>query len=285
MAKKRSRSQPQKARERKPAAVTAQPIADEPPPPPPVTQTVRKTAVLCPQCGTAAVTANGHRGGVNYYVCDVCTDPESLRPLTFKVRVDRRLSATLPDGAWRERTVWIIGGGRSSWSFDPSLVRRSSDRVIAINDAWTVCRDRALVALQFSGDQAFWKAHRRDTLFRQSVGLCAALDHGKVPGFALTVPTHDEPGHWARTFEDGVRWGQNSGVSALNLADVLGAETVKLVGFDLDGCTRDGEHHSELEDMHRLFLDRFAEIAPKVRARVLVHGSLRSPLRRFWGDA
>lgn len=246
----------------------------------PPLQTVRRDAVTCPYCHTSNVKSDGNHGGMGYYLCLQCAEPETCSRRRFQVRIDRTLASAMPEGTWRGRRCVIFGGGASAHRFDWSRLK-ARDVTIAINDAWMHFREHALSpTLSFSGDQAFWKERRSDVEYKRAVGLRVALEHGKIPDDVLTVPTRDDRKHWARRFEDGVRWGKNSGVAAINLAEVLGADEVYLVGFDLDGRNRDGVELPGLREFHDGFRDTFEEVADLISC-VVHNTNPASTLRCF----
>lgn len=243
---------------------------------------VKKQVVLCPYCGFDRVRADGKHSGRAYYECLDCKTDEK-RPRRFSFPFDRDLRTTLPEGAWSDRRVFLFGGGGSVQQFDFSELK-PGDRTIAINSAWKSFYGHGITPnLQFSGDQMFWKTVREDLLFRRAVGLVAALDQGRTLDRGFLIQTSDRRGHWARKFKDGIRWGKNSGVAAMNLAEVLGAREIHLVGFDLDGTNREGLVFDGVQNMHDGFLATFKEIAPKVQCKVIVHNP-NSPLNKIkWG--
>lgn len=245
-----------------------EPEADERPTPPLAVQTVRRDRVTCPHCHTANVRSDGRHRGTGYYICMVCAEPDSCSRRRFQVRIDRRLSSLMPEGSWSGLRCWIFGGGSSGHRFRWDAIK-ARDRTIAINDAWMLFREQGRApTLAFSGDQMFWKTRGGDVEYKAATGHRVALAHGKIPDDVLTVPTRDDAGHWAEEFDAGIRWGKNSGVAALNLADVLGADEVYLVGFDLDGRNRDGVALEGLDEMHEGFRQTFEAIAGDVRADV-----------------
>lgn len=243
-----------------------------------MTQTVIKQLILCPYCGFSHVLADGKHGDRAYYLCRDCDR-------RFSIPFDRDIISTLPEGVWSGRRVFIFGGGASIQTFDFKQLNRE-DRTIAINTAWKSFYNNNLKPnLQFSGDQAFWKSVSNDLLFRKVSGIVAALDHNKTLDVGLLIRTKEENGYWGSDFREGIRWGQNSGVAALNLAEVLGAEEVHLVGFDLDGTNREGLVFEGVKEMHALFLERFREVAPYVKCKVIIHNS-KSPLNKIkWGKS
>lgn len=82
---------------------------------------------------------------------------------------------------------------------------------------------------------------------------------------------------WGQSLTEGVGCGGNSGFAALNLADILGAETVYLLGFDMRGENgrtanfHDGYAEKPASDaVYYRFLEAFRWAASQVRAKVVV---------------
>lgn len=156
---------------------------------------------------------------------------------------------TLSDGMWSGQSCLIVGGGPSLRALQAADWWRLEDRFparIAVNRAAEFFKPSLWVGV----DSVYWRKKVSDNLHRiaRSVGLPRVwVDHGeKHPGedkVDLVLPCAAPPGtpnrHWAhawgRSLAEGVGAGGNSGFAALNLADVLGAETVYLLGFDMRG--------------------------------------------------
>lgn len=142
-----------------------------------------------------------------------------------------------PTQEWKGRTVFIIGGGPSLRTFD--FARLFGHPTIGCNAAFKLGAD--ICNICFFSD-APWFQRYYDELAR----------------FKGRVVTHceelraDEP--WLLKMErrveglhhDGLGFGCNSGCSAINLALLLGAKKVVLLGFD---C-KPGEDHSSKPNWH-----------------------------------
>lgn len=194
------------------------------------------------------------------------------------------MGSELVDGMWDGRTCIIVGGGPSLRGFDWDRVARAQADfvrylwgpcVIAINRA----RESVLAPdLWLAADAQFWRTRPRDgygctrvwvdhELLGQAqvdVGLrCAAPDGTPNRHWALA---------WGRSLEEGVGIGGNSGFAALNLADILGASAVYLLGFDMQG----GNFHDgygtpgPTENTFRLWIEAFRWAATQVRSKVVV---------------
>lgn len=169
--------------------------------------------------------------------------------------------------------VFLVGGGPSLRGFDfAALARRAH---IAINKAFLSCPRADAV---YWGDGKFWNEHR-DRL----------LDQRLVSGvrFALRDDVYRAvyPPHQVETMANGgmtglstrwpvIRHGNNSGYAAINLATLLGARRLCLLGYDMR-LGPEGEDH---------WHDGYAE---KIRAHTLEchmlphFASLVEPLRQI----
>lgn len=138
----------------------------------------------------------------------------------------------LADGMWQGREVYLVGSGPSAagWRAPPG------ELVVAAGRAGLVLDPPP--SLWVSLDSVFWR--KVGTVARPG---CARvwIDTGDLrPEVEVVLPcaaprSAGTPGNvlaWGRSLAEGVGGGGNSGYSALNLADVLGASRVYLVGFD-----------------------------------------------------
>jgi hypothetical protein len=148
------------------------------------------------------------------------------------------LADRLPDGAWCGRRCFLIGGGPSLKGFD--FLRLRGERVIAINKAFL---DVPFADIMFGMDHPLiddLTSGRLGEPYRQAfeafAGLKLWLDiSGYVyPPGIYSLPSAGEIG-WTRSLEQGLYHGQNSGYAALNLALILGANPIYLLGYD---CAR-----------------------------------------------
>jgi len=150
-----------------------------------------------------------------------------------------------PDGAWRDHRCFIIGGGPSLKGFDFGRLR--GEKVIAINKAffdvpWADIMfsiDRAFLDLIISGK--FGENYRQAFESFGGVKLWLDIFKSSYPPGIYFVPSAGKIG-WTRSLREGLFHGQNSGYGALNLALVLGANPIYLLGYD---CSRGpgGETH------------------------------------------
>lgn len=143
----------------------------------------------------------------------------------------------IANGAWAGRRCFIIGGGPSAQGFDFSLVR--DELTIGINMAFVhnptinLIYDLRLMR-KLTGDPA-WQSYAGGKYWLNSE---APNDRGRFPGvIELYESVHKflrQP-VWSGSLADGLFRGNNAGVAALNLADILGANPICLIGYDFKG--------------------------------------------------
>jgi hypothetical protein len=149
----------------------------------------------------------------------------------------------LKENAWKDQPCYIIGGGASLRGFDFSLLKSKRNK-IAINRAWKDVYD---ADIWFSEDHRvvvdLWG---KDPLFQAFKGT--KVLHALAKGFKEEVLEVDptlcvierkrQDKYWSRSFRDGLSMSSCSGVGAINIAWLLGADPIYLLGFD---CRSDGQ--------------------------------------------
>ena len=143
------------------------------------------------------------------------------------------------EALWPGATVVCIGGGPSLTKADVEFVRGKA-RVIAVNDAYKLA---PWADVLYGCDGKWWNWHKGVPSF---IGLkyCMTYDKNiKWPGVARL--RNDGPRELCLQ-RDGLRNGRNSGYQAINLAVLLGATRIILLGYDMKPAGRKnhwfGEH-------------------------------------------
>lgn len=168
---------------------------------------------------------------------------ENKASLKRVVNPHNPFSAVMPDGAWRDEPCFIIGGGPSLRDFDFERLR-GRGRVIAINRAfeyvpwadvlffmdnkfYKLCHDgpRYEAWLKFGGHKVFL-----DLMGRKYDDCYHVRSLGRV-GLSKSIA-------------QGLYHGNNSGVGALNLALVLKARPIYLMGYDMRHIGGHSHFHS-----------------------------------------
>jgi len=141
-----------------------------------------------------------------------------------------------PDKKWQDQDVFIIGGGTSLEGFDWNLLK--DKRTIGCNDAYMLGEE--VCKLCVFGDSRWFDAHK------DKVGLYKGVLFTNAKRYRNTnikMPS----GKWLWTTPrisqglgvDRLAWNRNTGAVAVNLALILGAKRVILLGFDMH-LSKDG---------------------------------------------
>lgn len=207
----------------------------------------------------------------------------------------KRLADELEDGAWAGKACLVLGGGLSLLpSLARYLFRARGFRAIAVNRSYRLLAGlHADQPLVFSMDAGFWKKAdcEFDGVRWRVAGAGCPLVHLRVFNQKMpSGPTHyvDAIGDdhrapaWGTSLATGIGSGWHSGFGAVNLADVLGADPIYLLGFDYSGgWWHEGyEHGPRPDDVQARFVQAFEAVRDQVRARV-VNCNPESLLRCF----
>ena len=172
---------------------------------------------------------------------------------------------SLSDGDWSGQRCFVVGGGPSLRGFD--WRKLGGENVIAVNRAY----EKVPHAVVCSMDPTFWRLHGPnlmsewiDRVHARVVGkdmppprphVHVRVGDEKLPDVAyagafltvfpccadLSQPNPHLSAVWGESLESGLGCGGNSGFTAVNLADVLGASPIYLLGFDMKGSEEGGQ--------------------------------------------
>lgn len=148
------------------------------------------------------------------------------------VRQLRPLAGVLQDQAWAGERCFILGGGPSLRGFD--FAQLAGEKVIGINRAFQFWPE---AQINFAMDVDFHGWVRRSHLaaaWAEFKGLKVWLDMVGYPFSEeiLTVNSLGEQGI-PTSLVDGIYHGANSGYGAIQLALLLGAAPIYLLGYDM----------------------------------------------------
>lgn len=140
---------------------------------------------------------------------------------------------------WSEEDVYLIGGGASIRGFD--FTRLKGLNTIGCNQAFFLGADICNICT--FGDFRFWSAFPDDL--------------GNYGGWVVTNYTAMNPPKWLkfyRRINDGLSvpgsgelaWNGNTGALSVNLALMLGASRVFLLGYDMDMKPEETHWHDRL---------------------------------------
>lgn len=128
---------------------------------------------------------------------------------------------------WKDETVYIVGGGTSLESFDFDLLK--DKKVVGCNDAYLLGEN--IIDICVFGDLKWFDIHKEKVKnFKNPI-------HTNVPELYINMP--DIPNLFvSKRINNGLgisalAWNQNTGCLAVNLALLLGAKKIYLLGFDM----------------------------------------------------
>lgn len=157
------------------------------------------------------------------------------------------------EGAWTGQPCYVIGGGPSLTSFNWDLLKPKRN-LIAINLAFTKVPhadffftedDRVLTELipakeelkkawaEFKGIK-LW--HCLEESFKEKV-LSACPD-------VHVIERKRRDKHWSASWEEGLSYSSNSAIGAINIATILNADPVYLLGIDCRRTKQDANWHN-----------------------------------------
>lgn len=176
-------------------------------------------------------------------------------PVLFKSPTisNRELEEVLPPGSWEGRPAFIVGGGPSLESFDWTKLK--GRRTIGVNLAFykfeptiTFSMDTRFLNWILNGmyEPKFPGAREKFEKTRAYKVWCLTYT-AKLPADIYIVKVFKNYDHGQRNFSfnmrEGIGHGANSGFGALNLAFVLGANPIYLLGYDMSHTTTSTHWH------------------------------------------
>ena len=131
----------------------------------------------------------------------------------------------IPETIWRGHNVFVIGGGASLKDFD--WTRLQHKLTIGCNDAYTLGEEVCKICV--FGDIGWFRVHQH------SLSLYKGTVFTNVPQlFTTKIPWLWSLPRKASGFHvNELGWNENTGAAAINLALILGAKRVFLLGFDM----------------------------------------------------
>ncbi len=130
-----------------------------------------------------------------------------------------------PENKWQNQEVFIIGGGTSLKKFDWNLLK--CECVIGCNDAYAFGQEVCDICI--FGDSGWFELHKR----------ALSSYKGAVFTTAPEIAKSTLPWLWHMNrmpvglHHDALGWNKNTGSQAINLALILGASKIYLLGFDM----------------------------------------------------
>ena len=148
----------------------------------------------------------------------------------------------IPEKVWDHQDVFIIGGGSSLERFDWNLLKE--ENTIGCNDAFQ--HGHKICKICVFGDvkwfQSFERelAHYKGTVFTNSL----QLQRTRVP-WLWTMPRR-----FHGLYDTALGWNTNTGAVAINLALLLGAKQIFLLGFDMH-LSKDGKSNWHVNRLNK----------------------------------
>lgn len=127
---------------------------------------------------------------------------------------------------WHNQSVYIIGGGHSLKDFDWRLLHNKL--TIGCNSAYLLGQDVCKVLIY--GDDNWWLEFGEDVTkkYKGVIFSVAPMRRMKKPSNVIALPRKS-----CGLYYKCLGWNGNTGAAAVNLALLLGAKTVYLLGFDM----------------------------------------------------
>lgn len=208
----------------------------------------------------------------------------SRPPVLFRspICLNRELIEVLPAGSWLEKPAYLIGGGPSLEGFDWRRLR--GRRTIAVNIAFKDFEPTVIFSMDtrclnwILGGNYEHKYPGLQTRFNKTTAYKAWLltYTAQLPDdiFVVRVLKNYDYGlrEFSWNYSEGIGHGNNSGFAAFNLAVLLGANPIYLLGFDMkhkDGKSHYHAGHPIPQDEATVigFRAAFEKIAPELARR------------------
>ncbi len=164
----------------------------------------------------------------------------------------------IPEQIWDNQSVFIIGGGKSLEHFDWSLLHK--ELTIGCNDAYKLGTDICKICI--FGDSKWFMRHERELALYKGVVFTNVPKLQKSRLDWLWLLGREATG----IHKESLGWNFNTGAAAINLALLLGANTIFLLGFDMQ-LSKDGKanwHPNLLDkpnpDVFKKFLNGFENV-------------------------
>jgi hypothetical protein len=176
------------------------------------------------------------------------------------------LNAWHPKPVWQDKDCFVIGGGISLTAFYWQWL--IPEYVIGCNDAYRL--GEGVVNICIFGDNGWFQANRDELAkFKNIVVTNRSATARCGPKWMRYIPRKPDV-----LYTDALGWGGdggNTGISAINLALMLGCTTVYLLGFDCKRTRERCKWHNRVlnpktntEDTYDRFYSAFCRLAQKL---------------------
>lgn len=147
-------------------------------------------------------------------------------------------------------TVVIIGGGESVTQADVDHVRGKA-YVIVINDAYKLA---PWADMLYACDFKWWYWHQPDFAGRK---VTQEKEAANLYGLEWIESRKGEGLSISKEF---IHQGGNSGFQTLNIAHLMGAKEIYLLGYDMQGVHWFGDHPDKLRPEYQPMIDAFNQV-------------------------
>ena len=179
---------------------------------------------------------------------------------------------------WDGQDVVIIGGGPSLKGFDIRRLRNFPCKIIGVNRAYELIDPDILFGMDTRFFDWAYTGHFGEAIQKQYLSLTckimAGVDTQPSDPRVQRIPRNGSI-TLSRTFKDGIFVNGNSGFGALNLALMMGAKRVYLLGYDcITGKSsettnhwHDGYNDGQRAGVYSRFASSFREYADQFKER------------------
>lgn len=167
--------------------------------------------------------------------------------------------------AWANKTAVCIATGPSLTGDQLDIVYGSKCPTVAVNDNYILC---PWADIHYAADLKWWRWHEKDALKFRGTSLTvdrqAAIDYG-----LYWVPYEKHDG--LSTNPEYIHTGSNSGYQAINIAYLMGARRIVLIGYDMQVAKNGashwfGHHPDKLISGYGSFIAKYRTIVPQLDA-------------------
>ena len=157
----------------------------------------------------------------------------------------------IPEKIWDRQDVFIIGGGNSLERFDWSLLKDES--TIGCKDSFM--HGHRICKICIFGDVKWFESFKQKLLHYKGTVFTNSLQLQKTRlSWLWTIPRK-----FLGLHKDALGWNTNTGAVAINLALLLGAKRIFLLGFDMH-LSKDGRsnwHRNKLNKPDKTIYTKF----------------------------
>lgn len=129
---------------------------------------------------------------------------------------------------WPNKRVFIIGGGHSLDNFDWSPLR--GEWIIGCNDAYKL---GIWIDICIFGDDAWWDYHEAEDRVKAYTGLLVGCCPKQIKDPQVNWMERENVYPLVLERNGKLAWNSNTGAAAINLAILLGATEIVLLGYDM----------------------------------------------------